>query len=199
VFSYPSHLQAFALNLETERLRAIRSLTLFYKDHNEGGVHTMGVTLKLLRRMSGLKKFHLLVENHLAKLTTYSFTILAKTTPPEIHGVSVLFSLRGIPDVQVRDLGLEDCYAEFAVTPKPNGPSKPSVEHKVQMLKHFNHGLALAQQGVVVKELYDGANWSYVEKWPVLGDAECGRQVGCLCGFEDDKTTEGSEDETAET
>jgi hypothetical protein len=198
VFSYPSHLQAFALNLETERLRTIRSLTLFYKDHNEGGVHTMGVTLKLLRRMSGLKKFHLLVENHLAKLVVYSVTILAKTTPSEIHGVSVLFSLRGIPDIQVRDLGLEDCYAEFAFRPKPNGPSKPSVEHKVQMLKHFNHGLALAQQGVVVKELYEGGSWPYAENWPALGDAECGRVVGCSCGSEEDKALEESEEETAE-
>jgi hypothetical protein len=197
VFSYPSHLQAFALNLETERLRTIRSLTLFHKDHNEGGVHTMGVTLKLLRRMSGLKKFHLLVENHLAKLRTYSLTALARTTPPEIHGVSVLFSLRGIPDIQIRDLGLEDCYAEFAVPPQSNGPSKHDVEHKMQMLKHFNHGLALAQQDVVVRELYEGTHWPYMEDWPALGDAECGRMVGCSCGSEEDE--EISEEETVGT
>jgi len=198
VFSYPSHLQSFALNLETDRLQAIRSLTLFYKDHNEGGIHTIGVTLKLLHRMSGLKKFHLLVENHLVILRAYSVTALAPTTPPKIHGVSILFSLRGIPDIQVRDLGLEDCYASFAV-PKFSRPSKPAVEQKVQMLKHFNHGLALAQQGVVVKELYEDANWPFHGTWPELGHAVCGEAVGCLCGSGEEVVEEVSEEETAGT
>ena len=93
VFSYPAHLQDFTLSLEPERLHAIRSLTLFHKDHNEGGIHTMDITLKLLRRMRGLKKFHLLVEDHLTKTQQRSFHRLAATTPAEIHGVSVLFSL----------------------------------------------------------------------------------------------------------
>lgn len=197
VFSYPSHLQAFALNLESERLRAIRSLTLFYKDHNEGGVHTMGVTLKLLRRMCGLKKFHLLVENHLSRLRTYSLSVFATTTPPEIHGVSVLFSLRGIPDIQVRDLGLEDCYAGLAV-PKPHSPTRETVEHKVQMLKHFNHGLWLAQQGLVFEELYECNSWPYSSEWPSLGDAECGRVIGCSCGIEKEEVQPPSDEETSE-
>jgi hypothetical protein len=191
VFSYPSHLQDFALNLETERLRAIRSLTLFYKDHREGGVHTMSVTLKLLRRMRGLKKFHLLVQNHLAKLVVYSASILAATTPAEIHGVSVLFSLRGIPNIRVRDLGLEDRHAGLAV-PKPYGPSRHDLEHKIQMLKHFNHGLALAQQGVVVRELYESVSWPCFEEWPALGDAKCGKGIGCSCGAQEDEATAGT-------
>lgn len=98
----------------------------------------MDITLKLLRRMRGLSKLHLLVENHLTKRMQRSLnTRLAVTTPAEIHGVSILFSLRRLTDIRVRDLGLEDCYAELTV-PRFRGPPNEDVEHKVQMLKHFN-------------------------------------------------------------
>jgi hypothetical protein len=197
VFSYPAHLLAFTLSLESERLQAIRSLTLFYKDHNEGGIHTMDITMKLLCRMRGLKKFHLLVEKHLAKKVQRSWGVLAETTPSEIHGVSILFSLRGLTDVLVRDLDLEDCFARLAV-PMTHGPSKQDVEHKVQMLKHFNFGLALAQKGVVVEELYEDHSWPYQDEWPTLCNAECGMIAGCSCETEECEVQEASEDEASE-
>jgi len=194
VFSYPTHLQAFTLSLEPERLQAISSLTLFHKDHNEGGMHTMDITMKLLRRMSGLKKFHLLVEKHLAKRLQRTWRLLAETTPSEIHVVSILFSLRGLIDILVRDLELEDCYPKTALYTH-NGPPRQDFEHKVQMLKHFNHGLVLAQQGLVVEELYEGHSWPYQDEWPSLGNVECGMIVGCLCGTEDNEVQEAGEDE----
>jgi hypothetical protein len=197
VFSYPTHLQAFTLSLEPERLQAISSLTLFYKDHNEGGIHTMDITMKLLRRMSGLKKFHLLVEKHLAKRLQRTWRLLAETTPSEIHGVSILFSLRGLTDILVRDLELEDVYPKTAL-PTHHGPPRGDFEHKVQMLKHFNHGLALAQQGVVVEELYEDDSWPYQDEWPSLGNAECGMIVGCLCETEEDEVQEAIEEKASE-
>lgn len=195
VFSYPAHLQAFALSLESERLHAIRSLTLFYKDHNEGGIHTMDITMKLLRRMRGLQKFHLLVEKHLTKRPQRSINRLAQTTPSELHGVAILFSLRCLADVQVRDLDLEDCVERLARFPT-RGPSKEDVEHKVQMLKHFNHGLALAQQGLVVEELYEDDSWPYQDEWPTLGNVECGVIVGCLCETQAEEAQKESDGET---
>lgn len=43
--------------LEPARLESISSLTLFQKDHSEGGISTTATTLKLVRRMRGLNKF----------------------------------------------------------------------------------------------------------------------------------------------
>ena len=65
VFSYPAHLQDFVQSLERDRLESVSSVTLFHKNHNEGGISTMATTLKLVRRLRGLKRFHLLMEQQL--------------------------------------------------------------------------------------------------------------------------------------
>lgn len=126
-----------------------------------------------------------------------SWGVLAETTPSEIHGVSILFSLRGLTDVLVRDLDLEDCYPGSAL-PTHHGPSKQDVEHKVQMFKHFNFGLALAQKGVVVEELYEDHSWPYQDDWPTLCNAECGMIAGCSCETEEGEVQEASEDEASD-
>jgi len=197
VFSYPAHFQAFTLSLESERLQAIKSLTLFYKDHNEGGIHTMEITLRLLRRMRGLQKFHLLVEAHLARPAPWPAHGLAKTTPAGIHDLSVLFSLCGLTDILVRDLHLEERVHALELH-SLHDQTRVNVERKAQALKHFNYGLALAQQGVVVKELYEDNNWAYQDVWPTLSNGECGVEIGCLCGSEEDKVQEASEEKAGE-
>lgn len=181
VFSYPAHLQAFALNLEAPRLESITNVTLFYKDHNEGGLHTMDVTLGLLRRMRGLKKFHLLLDRHMAKSYWWGSNQLRQGSPATIHGIAKLFSLRGMTDIRVRDLDLEDRVQGVGAYANTN-PDKPGVKAQVQVLKHFNHGLALAQGGLVVHALYTDRAWIYGTHWPKLGDDECGTSIGCSCG-----------------
>lgn len=181
VFSYPAHLQAFTLNLETPRLESVTSVTLFFKDHNEGGLHTMDVTLGLLRRMRGLKKFHLLVEQHMARLYWWNSSQLRQGSPATLHGVAKLFSLRGITDIKVRDLDLEDRVLSVGAYSSHN-PDKPGVKVQAQVLKHFNRGLTLTQSGTVVHELYTKRFWFYDTHWPKLGDDECGTSIGCSCG-----------------
>lgn len=180
VFSYPSHLQDFLQSLERDRLESVTSLTLFHKNHNEGGMSTMATTLKLLRRLRGLKKFHLLVERHLVGSLWWSATQFKKRCVTRIQGIAVLFTLRGVAEIKVRDLDLEDRVYEAGKHATSQGDNNV-IEDLVQILKHFNHGLALAQTGFVVKELCDEFWWSH-DEWPSLGESACGKSVGCVCG-----------------
>lgn len=52
---------------------------------------------------------------------------------------------------------------------------------------------------MVVEELYECDAWPYGDVWPELGDAECGRVVGCLCGTENEEVQPSSDVETSET
>lgn len=182
VFSYPAHLTAFTMNLERPRLQMISSLTLFYKDHNEGGVHTMDVTLRLLRLMPMVKKFHLLIENHTIKNIWGAMASYDRICGPgQIHGAKTLFTLRGIGDIKVRDLDLE---SKLECGVKRSGyDADDKVQRLAGALKHFNHGLGLAMQGErVVHELYKKEKWHLADSYPVLKEeSECGREKGCLC------------------
>jgi hypothetical protein len=154
----------------------------------------MPTTLKMLRRMRGLKKFHLLVEHHLIHNTWWSMTDVRDRCVTRLQGIPVLFTLRGISDIKVRDLNLEDRFDELNEKGTDQaGSDAKLIRELVEMLKHFNYGLALAQTGNIVKELY-GAHWWYLnQEWPALGDGKCGRSAGCLCGkpVEEEKEQEG--------
>lgn len=195
VFSYPAHFQDFAQSLERDRLGSVTSLTLFHKNHNEGGISTMATTLKLVRRMRGLKKFHLLLERHMAAAATpwWSSTHIRERCVTRVHGIAVLFTLRGISDIKVRDLDLETRIRNFD---KPGAAINEAVKELAQALKHFNHGLTLAQGGIVVEGLLDCEMWSDFTYWPAFGESKCNRSVGCLCG--DPVVTEEDDDDDDE-
>lgn len=182
VFKYPSHLQAFTLSLEKDRLESITRLVLFYKDHNEGGLHTMDITMRLLRRMRGLKKFHLLLEKHMVQELGWPLTYRSGR-PAHIRGAATLFTLRDIDDIKIRDLDLESRFEREKEKPQPHMPVYFTTMWQHEVLKHFNQGLKLAvQQGLVVKELYEDEEWHLEGKFPVLeGGVECGRFDGCSC------------------
>lgn len=184
VFQYPSHLQAFTLSLEKDRLESIASLVLFYKNHNEGGLHTMEITLRLLHRMRGLKRFHLLLENHMTpKIYGTWRTYLKHGRPAHIRGAAVLFSLRGIEDIKVRDLKLEQRIEQGGEDPQTSSTDKSTVAHQQGVLKHFNYGLRQAVHNErVVKELYEDESWHLRERFPALmEESECGQENGCSC------------------
>lgn len=189
VFSYPAHLQDFVQSLERDRLESVSNVTLFYKNHNEGGISTMATTLKLIRRLRGLKKFHLLLEHHLVASPAWSPQTKERCVS-RVHGIAILFTLRGIADIRVRDLDLEDRMNK--VGSYKNRDVNDTVKDLVQVLKHFNHGLALAQKGVVVEELCEEFWWVQGE-WPSLGENTCGKSVGCTCGENEDKDKAQSE------
>jgi hypothetical protein len=107
-----------------------------------------------------------------------------------VHGIAILFTLRGIADIKVRDLDLEDRMNK--VGSYKSRDVNDTVKDLVQVLKHFNHGLALAQKGIVVEELCEEFWWVQGE-WPSLGENTCGKSVGCTCGQSEDKDKERSE------
>lgn len=184
VFQYPSHLQAFTLSLEKDRLGSVTSLVLFYKDHNEGGLHTMDLTLRLLRRMHGLKKFHLLLENHMTQLIMGPWSGgLRSGRPAHIRGAATLFSLRGIGDIKVRDLDLEERIERERKHPPSGTKFRSTILRQEAVLKHFNFGLRLAvHHGQVVKKLYEDESWHLRAKFPALvEESECGYEKGCSC------------------
>jgi hypothetical protein len=181
VFSYPSHMQDFVQSLERDRLEALTSLTLFHKNHSEGGMSTMATTLKILRRLRGLKKFHLLIEQHMIANPPWHSTQLAKRCVTRIQGIAVLFTLRGITNIKLRDLDLEDRINQVGKHTASSQVDNVTIKDAAQILKHLNHGLVLAQGGTVVEELCDD-HWYFRDKWPVLGESACGRSVGCMCG-----------------
>ena len=187
VFSYPAHLQDFVQSLERDRLESISSVTLFHKNHNEGGISTMATTLKLVRRLRGLKKFHLLMEQQLVASPSWSSQTKERCVS-RIHGIAILFTLRGIADIKVRDLDLEDRMHKVGLYTKRD--VNDTVKDLVQVLKHFNHGLALAQKGTVVEELCEEFWWVQGE-WPSLGESVCGKSVGCVCGDSGDDVDKG--------
>jgi hypothetical protein len=178
VFSYPAHLQDFIQSLERDRLESLSSVTLFHKNHKEGGISTMATTLKLIRRLRGLKKFHLLVERHLVAISAWPSMHIRERCVTRIQGIGILFTLRGITDIKVRDLDLEDRMHKAGR--HKNQDVDDTVKDLVQVLKHFNHGLAHAQKGIVVKELCEEFWWVKGE-WPALGESACGKSVGCVC------------------
>jgi hypothetical protein len=192
VFSYPAHLQDFVQSLERDRLESVSSLTLFHKNHNEGGISTMATTLKLVRKLRGLKKFHLLIEQHLVANPTWSSMRIRERCVTRIHGIAILFTLRGIADIKVRDLDLED--RMHKVGSHNHHDANDTVKDLAQVLKHFNHGLALAQKGIVVEELCQEFWWVHGE-WPALSESVCGKSVGCTCG----ESEEGVDREESES
>lgn len=184
VFQYPSHLQAFTLSLEKDRRDSVTSLVLFYKDHNEGGLHTIDLTIRLLRRMPGLKKLHILLESHMTRFIMGPWSSgLRSGRPAHIRGAATLFSLRGIGDIKVRDLDLEERIERERKHPPSGTKFRSTILGQEAVLKHFNFGLRLAvHRGQVVKELYEDEKWHLKEKFPVLMvGAECGREKGCSC------------------
>jgi len=184
VFSWPTELQCFLMSLGTQRLGYVRNITLFHKDHREGAMHTMDVTLNMLRRLPNLQKLHILLESGMARTLYWPHSANVRANPGRIHGMRTLFSLRGIRDVRLRDLELEGLLEE-EVTDAFDSARQKEWKKQAHVLRHFNHGLALAQKGTVVDELYKEKwwhlSWYKDGKYPKLGDETCSDEEGCQC------------------
>jgi hypothetical protein len=111
--------------------------------------------------------------------------------------------LRGLTDLMIIDLDLldieEDCRHSMAssdvcrVDPHYFLAQK-LIARQTAALRHFNHGLRLAQAGVVVHELYTNKDWREKDSWPTLQGSDCGFHKGCSCGVKDvEAETDGVE------
>lgn len=212
VFSAPKDLYSFTASLGDQRLNSVRGLTCFYEEVFYSSVQsrskanrTMKFASDLVPRFKNLHKLHLCVHNGLVNVVSVLHSDDEEpvvTYPATLPSVEALFALRNIPDIKVRDLGLEDCdkhckhdfqeaWEEATGVAREHFTMdrerhKEFVQQEIDkhraVLKHFNHGLQLAQTGVVARELYTVKGWRNKKTWPALGGSGCG--YGCSCGID---------------
>jgi len=199
VFSNPTIMQEFMCSLGDQRLDCLRSLTLFCEDStdsvskdNRVTATGLGGTLLLIRRLKGLRKLHLLLRFRTI-LRSQDFMTEKFMDPVDVSRLKdarTLFTLRGLTDVKVRDLDLVDAEERNARVLAIQAPSlhpkhlhfEKCIARQTAALRHFNHGLQLAQTGCIVQELYTIKGWRDKETWPALQGSDCGLEKGCSCG-----------------
>jgi hypothetical protein len=213
VFSDTMEIQDFMSSLGDERLDCLRNLTIFYdtsvvdigKDNQLTGPG-MGATLLLLRRLNGLRKLHLLLQfrtiNPDKGLPLLSKRFIDQVDVSRLKDAKTLLTLRGVTDLKIHDLDLshQEIY-QRRFTAHGNNQNevradhiRECIAHQKAALRHFNHGLHLAQTGLVVHELYTEKNWRDKDSWPALQGSDCGLHKGCSCGVRHVETeTDGSE------
>ena len=206
VFSSPTEMHDFMCSLSDQRFDCLRSLTFFCDEisvttSKSGVIETgLGVTLLLLRRFNGLQKLHLLLQFRLIWETANPWVkdFVDSVDVSRLQDAKTLFTLRGVADIMVQDLDLikfrERCDEMVESQPAQNRPryrqEQKQTIRQMAALRHFNHGLQLAQTGVVVRELYIDENWRENETWPALQGSDCGLNKGCSCGGGDDEPDE---------
>jgi len=185
-------------SLSDGRLDSLRSLTLFYDKSaarvgrsGEVADNGLGATLLLLRRLKGVQKLQLLLRFRTINIWSYGGKGHADSVDvSQLKLAKTLFTLRGVADIMIRDLDLLEyeakCNHFLATQPVRFHPGyiadKARVTRHKASLRHFNHGLQLAQTGVVIRELYTEKAWRDKETWPVLQGSDCGFDKGCSCG-----------------
>lgn len=184
VFSWPLELQSFVMSLGPQRLSFVRNITLFHKDHKEGTMHSMDLTLSMLRLLPNLRKLHILWESAMVNDGLSRSGTPYRGHPGGLHGVKTLFTLRGIKDLKLRDLELEERLAR-EVKSTYDRTRHDIWKKQAQVLRHLNHGLALAQTGTVVAALSKEQSWHIPRYsdgiYPKLGDRFCSDEGGCSC------------------
>lgn len=91
----------------------------------------------------------------------------------------MLFSFRRLEDIKIRDLNLED------TRDSGDGFAWRHVDWQRAAFKHLNHALRLAQSGKIFGSQLFYFSWPKEEKWPAIGDSDCGKAKGCSCGDND--------------
>jgi hypothetical protein len=200
VFSTAPELSNFLVSLSEERLCCLRNLTLFY-DSSLASVADgeffvdgdLGLILPFLRHLKGLRKFHLLLRFRSIEIYEdgQPTDFIDPVDVSHLKDARTLLTMRDVTDLKIRDLDL-DLAELLRADEMPenhknwNDPHFLNVHRvitrQVAALRHFNHGLHLAQTGVVVHELYTKKDWRKDETWPALQGSDCGFHKGCSCG-----------------
>lgn len=188
VFSSPVEILDFTCSLGDERLDSLRSLTLFCGElPAAGGTHETGLggTVLLVRRLKGLQKLHLMLRyrNLYVANALNASGFVDKVDFSKFKDAKMLFTLRGVADVKVHDVDLAKLgEAVDKSLSERHHNARACISRQKSALRHFNHGLRLAQTGVVVQELYTEKGWRNKKTWPALQGSDCGYDKGCSCG-----------------
>lgn len=175
VFAYPIQLHAFLLSLSPLRLACLQDLTIYYQNSKSGGINLAGLTFPMLKRLPGLRRLEVILNSDLSSgiqrphwWTSHAgWKLSGKANPVLLPGIKALFTLRGINDIRVRDLKLEqdlETAKQDKEYPDFSAKSRSACVVKLsEVLDHFNRALAAAQLGKVNKKLLEDPEWHLKE------------------------------------
>lgn len=179
LFRTPPQLAAFVVTLGDVRASSLRDVTLHYENSKSGGIELASITLPMLKRLTGLRKLHILTKcDVVGRLYTsyvngrwpYAFDLC---NPVKLPGVRALFDLRGITDIKFSDTILDESIERLKRDKLyPDGfdaDSTSSAHIKVdRIMKHFNAALADAQVGKVNMKLLADDSWPDRDEFPEI-------------------------------
>ncbi|PPJ50346.1 hypothetical protein CBER1_05914 [Cercospora berteroae] len=181
LFYWASQFHAFAVDLGQLRRSVTRDITIQYDNVKRGGMDSAELTVSLIRSFTGLKKLQITMWGELSrKIRVRSWSDsgwkMDGGNPALIPGMKALFSLRGIEEVKIRDLHLEElCEAAKKDKEYPDFEVQSRSYHIVKLtaaLDHFNNALLDAQQGRVNEELLQDNKWHTWDDFPELPEEE---------------------------
>ncbi|KAI7362321.1 hypothetical protein KC354_g7383 [Hortaea werneckii] len=179
IFHHILHLHGFIQKLGSVRRSMITDITVYYEDFERGGISLVDLTFDLLKSLTGLRKLEVLMRYQLFTRKDWqhycgSPELLRRANPCLIPGMKMLFALRGLTSICIRDEALEDKYDAARQQPDTDWNTKAlrSAEKLTQVMEHFNAALQQAQTGRVNRALLEDRNWQVRDKFPELEDDE---------------------------
>lgn len=176
VFHYTLHLHGFMQRLGTTRRSMITDITVYYGDLQMGGMSLIDLTFDLLKSLTGLRKLEVIMRYQLVTYKNwYRFSgtpeLLRRANPCLLPGMKMLFELRGITSISIRDEGVEEVYVTATQRSTSSTSSTKrvrSAEKLVQIMDHFNAALRQAQKGRVNRALLEDEMWQVRDEFPEL-------------------------------
>lgn len=136
----------------------------------------------MLKQLSGLRRLQIVLDMGTHKLirSNYYWSIngsgwnITKANPLQLPGMKVLFTLRGVTDIELRCRDLDKDFEEAQKDKEfPNFSEKSRkacVTKLVKVFKHFNQALADAQQGRVNKKMLNDPEWHLKDVFPTIDE-----------------------------
>ncbi|KAI7338555.1 hypothetical protein KC315_g1710 [Hortaea werneckii] len=180
VFNHMLHLHGFIQRLGSVRRSMITDITVHYEDFQRGEISLVDLTFDLLKSLTGLRKLEVIMSYQLFTRTIWrryseSPKLLRTANPCLIPGMKILFTLRGLSSIRVRDTGLGYRYhsAKRQSNPTTFDTKKlRNAEKLTQVMEHFNAALQQAQTGKVNHALLEDKRWQMRDEFPELEDDE---------------------------
>lgn len=186
VFYYPTQFHAFYNDLSPLRRSVLTDITIHHANTKLGGVDLADLTFSVLRELTGLRRLHVILEGYLSRRISPKGRWVNGSWPDGYHmeganpalipGLQVLFRLRGLTAITVRDKLLEESLENARqATGYPDFEEKSQNHMIVKLssaLAHFNAALSLAQKGLINEELLEDNKWHTWDSFPELPEEE---------------------------
>ncbi|KAI7246161.1 hypothetical protein KC343_g7820 [Hortaea werneckii] len=180
VFHHILHLNGFIQRLGSVRRSMIADITVYYEDFQRGGISLVDLTFDLLKSLTGLRKLEIIMSYQLITCRDWvryasKPKLLKKANPCLLPGMKLLFELRGITNINVRDDGVTEIH-EMSTPQKGNNFTAQkdlrNAEKLTQVMEHFDTALQQAQTGRINHALLEDKRWQMRDKFPELEDHE---------------------------